>query len=78
MGLKCGRRVGMTTLPLSMNRISENVGASTSRNPKGLHGLYMDNVTFFSFLRIADLFWFRFQAKRMRNTTFLAGPSVDA
>jgi hypothetical protein len=23
--------------------VSENVGASTSRNPKGLHGLYGDN-----------------------------------
>jgi hypothetical protein len=23
--------------------MSENVGASTSRNPKGLHGLYGDN-----------------------------------
>jgi hypothetical protein len=23
----------------------ENVGASTSRNPKGLHGLYRDNFT---------------------------------
>jgi hypothetical protein len=27
----------------SMSRMSENVGASTSRNPKGLHGLYTDN-----------------------------------
>jgi hypothetical protein len=26
--------------------MSENVGASTSRNPKGLHGLYGDNFTF--------------------------------
>jgi hypothetical protein len=29
-----------------MNRMFENVGA-TSRSPKGLHGLYRDNVTFF-------------------------------
>jgi hypothetical protein len=29
----------------SMSRMSENVGASTSRNPKGLHGLYRDNFT---------------------------------
>jgi hypothetical protein len=29
-----------------MSRMSENVGASTSRNPKGLHGLYVDNFTF--------------------------------
>jgi hypothetical protein len=28
--------------------MSENVGVSTSRNPKGLHGLYRDN---FSYLR---------------------------
>jgi hypothetical protein len=26
--------------------MSENVRASTSRNPKGLHGLYRDNFTF--------------------------------
>jgi hypothetical protein len=26
--------------------MSENVGASTSRNPKGLHGLYRENFTF--------------------------------
>jgi hypothetical protein len=26
-----------------MSRMSENVGASTSRNPKDLHGLYWDN-----------------------------------
>jgi hypothetical protein len=26
-----------------MSRMSENVGASTSRNPKGLHELYRDN-----------------------------------
>jgi hypothetical protein len=25
--------------------MSENVGPSTSRNPKGLHGLYGDNFT---------------------------------
>jgi hypothetical protein len=29
-----------------MSRMSENVGASTSCNPKGLHGLYRDNFTF--------------------------------
>jgi hypothetical protein len=33
-------------LPPSMSRMSENVGASTSRNPKGLHGLYGDSFTF--------------------------------
>jgi hypothetical protein len=30
-----------------MSRMSENVEASASRNPKGLHGLYRDNFTFY-------------------------------
>jgi hypothetical protein len=38
---KCWR-VGLTTLPPSVSRVSENVGAPTSRKPKGLHGLYRD------------------------------------
>jgi hypothetical protein len=46
-GGKRGRRVGLTTLPPSVCRMSENVGALTSRNPKGLHGLYGDNFTSF-------------------------------
>jgi hypothetical protein len=49
LGVKSGRRVGLTTLPRSVSRISENVEASISRNTKGLHGLYRDN---FYFLRI--------------------------
>jgi hypothetical protein len=28
-----------------MSRLSENMGASTSRKPKGLHGLHRDNFT---------------------------------
>jgi hypothetical protein len=27
--------------------MSENVGASTSHNPKGLHSLYRENITFY-------------------------------
>jgi hypothetical protein len=42
-GGKNGRLVGLTTIPPSVSRISENVGTSTSRNPKGLHGLYKDS-----------------------------------
>jgi hypothetical protein len=45
LGVKNGRRVGLTTLSPSVSRMSENVGASTSRNPKGLYGLYRDNLT---------------------------------
>jgi hypothetical protein len=42
LGVKRGRRVGLTTLPPYMSRMSENVGALNSRNPNGLHGLYRD------------------------------------
>jgi hypothetical protein len=45
LGVKSGRRVGLTTLPPSVSRMSENVEASNSRNPKGLHGLYRDNFS---------------------------------
>jgi hypothetical protein len=44
--LSGGKRGRLTTLPPSVSRMSENVEASTSRNPKGLHGLYRDNFTF--------------------------------
>jgi hypothetical protein len=44
-GIKSGWRVWLTVLPPSMSRMSENVGASTSHNPKGLHGLYRDKLT---------------------------------
>jgi hypothetical protein len=44
--VKGGWRIGLTTFRPSMSRMSENVGASTSRKPKGLHGLYSDNFTF--------------------------------
>jgi hypothetical protein len=33
----------------------ENVGASTSRNPKGLHGLYTDSFTFIIILIVIAL-----------------------
>jgi hypothetical protein len=45
-GVKSGRRVGLTTLPPSVSRISENVRASTSHSPKGHHNLYRDNFAF--------------------------------
>jgi hypothetical protein len=35
-------------MTLYVSRMSENVGASTSQNPKGLHGLYRDSFTFTS------------------------------
>jgi hypothetical protein len=39
-GGKGGRRVRLTNLPPSVSRLfRQNVGASTSHNPMGLHGL---------------------------------------
>jgi hypothetical protein len=39
-GVKGRQRIGLTTLPLSMRRLSrKNVGASISQNPMGLHEL---------------------------------------
>jgi hypothetical protein len=43
-GGKGGRRVGLTTLPPSVSRMSENVGAPTSHSPKRLHGLYRGSL----------------------------------
>jgi hypothetical protein len=45
-GGKKHQRIGLTTLPPSVSIISENVGASTSCNPKGPHCLYRGNFTF--------------------------------
>jgi hypothetical protein len=46
-GKKRDRRLGLTNLPPSVSRMSENVGASTSRDPKGRDGLYRNNFTFY-------------------------------
>jgi hypothetical protein len=43
-GVKGGRRIGLTTLPPSVSRWLRNVGASTSRNLRGLHGLYQGYI----------------------------------
>jgi hypothetical protein len=53
-GVKSGWRVGLITLPPSMSWMSENVGASTSRNRKGLHGLYRDNFTYSTFAFVVN------------------------
>jgi hypothetical protein len=43
---KGGRPIELTTLPPSVSRMSENVGASTSHSPKGLHDLYRHSFTY--------------------------------
>jgi hypothetical protein len=77
-GVKSGRRVGLTTLPPSVSRMSENVGTSTSRKPKGLHGLYRDNFTFTFYCTIHEShritgfldFFHRPVFWKIENTTF--------
>jgi hypothetical protein len=49
----------------SVSRMSENVGASTSRNRKGLHGLYRDNFTLYYILEDRTL-----NRDRCENLTF--------
>jgi hypothetical protein len=58
--------------------MSENVGASTSRNPKGLRGLYGDNFTFTQFVftlptatsELLHDFFTRFQLKKLKLRGF--------
>jgi hypothetical protein len=50
LGVKSGRRIWLAALPPSMSRMSENVGASTSHNPKDYHGLYRDDFTFYHYI----------------------------
>jgi hypothetical protein len=50
LAVKSGRRVRLTTLPPSVSRMSENVGASTSHKLMGLHDLYRDNFAFYLWL----------------------------
>jgi hypothetical protein len=47
LGVKSGRRVGLSFSQPSVSRVSVNLRASTSHNPKGLHGLYRDSFTFY-------------------------------
>jgi hypothetical protein len=68
-GGKSGRRVGLTTLPPSMSRMSENVGPSTSRNPKGLHCLYRDNFTFYLTVFIISMWKQIFPIFNFQNET---------
>jgi hypothetical protein len=45
-GGKSDLRIELTNLPPYVSRMSENVETSTSRNPKGVQGLYRDGFTF--------------------------------
>jgi hypothetical protein len=51
LGVKGGQHVRLTSLPPSASQLSrENVGASTSHNRMGLHGLLQGYLYFFFFL----------------------------
>jgi hypothetical protein len=67
LGVISGRCVRLTTLPPSVNRMSENMGASTSRKPKGLHGLYREN---FTFTRRNELGWRVLSNKKVHTICF--------
>jgi hypothetical protein len=54
-GVKSCRCTGQTTLPPSTSQMPENVGASTSYNPKGPDGLYRENFTFSSMLTLSKV-----------------------
>jgi hypothetical protein len=55
LGVKSGWCIGLT-LPPSMSRMSENVGASISRSPKGLYGLYKDKKKLRGFESASELY----------------------
>jgi hypothetical protein len=50
--------------------MSENVGASTSRNPRGLHGLYRDNFTLLQWFHGSTLHGDRCAAFHNVHTNF--------
>jgi hypothetical protein len=66
--VKGGLRVRLTILPPSVSRLSrENVGASTSHNPVGLHGLYIPLFyLYFTALSVSHSIW-RPVARRLVN-----------
>jgi hypothetical protein len=56
LGVKVGRRVMLKTSPSSVSQFLENVGASMSHNPIGLHGLLQIALPFLKLrLRIIEL-----------------------
>jgi hypothetical protein len=73
LGVKSRRPVGLTTLTPYMSRISQNIGPSTSRNPKVLQGLYTDNFTLCSGDETAT--WFSLFTSRL--TSLLASIKVS-
>jgi hypothetical protein len=70
LGVKGGRRIRLTTWPPSVSWLSrENVGASTSHNPVGRHGL-SEGELYFCFI-----FFFLYFLQPLFNS-FLSGPNI--
>jgi hypothetical protein len=60
------RRVG--NLAAICEPMSENVGASTSRNPMGFQGLYRYNLTFYLYVILHSFTNFLYVCCQLRNT----------
>jgi hypothetical protein len=66
LGRKSGRHLRLTALPLSVGLMCNIVGASNSRNPKGLHVLHRDIFTF----TLLSVIHCHYEIRRIRLGTY--------
>jgi hypothetical protein len=67
MALRSTHPLGLTAFPPSVSRMSENMGASTSRKLQGLQGLHSDNFTFTFTFYDEWVFILPLKGRRMRK-----------